>query len=380
MQLYASASPAAPDLVIREVFGGVDGPVVSGPAEQSPYAPGTSTASALLDWNCSQGRVFVAIGGGERSAPVSVPTPSCADRLRVETARRLYRGANLRITVRDTWWRGNVTVRMCVTAPNGASGCVDAHMPPDQLRTSRVGQVLLAGRWTVSVSYGDTELTRVVKVVPPIRGARRLPRILVTGDSMIEGPSDALVRALRGRARVIPDFYVASGITRPFIVDWGPLPAMQVAAYRQDATVVSLGMGDSRPFETADGTAHCCGEAWTDAFARAVRRMMRTYLQGRRSAVVWLNEPYPRDEGIPGRIEAINTAIDRAAAGLRRVRVLDLDKRFTPDGTFRMWERYRGRRVRLRASQGYHLSRAASRIVTKTMILPALVDLGLLDG
>jgi hypothetical protein len=177
----------------------------------------------------------------------------------------------------------------------------------------------------------------------------------------------------------VPDVFVSSGITRPFIVNWALLPGKQVDAYRQDATVVSLGMGDSRSIATPAGAAECCGEAWTAAYAGEVRRVMRTFSQRGRAAVVWLNEPFPRTPGSHERITAINTAIARAASGLPRVRVLDVARLLTPGGTFRETLLHRGRRIRVRERDGVHISRSGSRLVATTLIIPALVELGVLE-
>ena len=57
-------------------------------------------------------------------------------------------------------------------------------------------------------------------------------------------------------------------------------------------------------------------------------------------------------------------AILRAAQGLDRVTVLRLDLVFTPDG-FREVMPYRGRNVRVRVSDGIHMTIAGSAIAAK---------------
>ena len=380
LHLEASASPRAPTLHIREVIDGRDVAVSSAPAADSPYAADTSTASASLEWTCAQGRVFVAVTADERSTPVIVPTPSCADRLRVDTPRRIFRGESLRITLKDTWGLGGIVPSICVAQPDGAVGCVDAAIGRGEIRTSRVTQALLSGRWAARVTYGAAGVDRAIDVVAPLRGSRKVPRILVTGDSMIEVPGRTLQRTLSDRARVIADIYYGSGITRPSVVDWATLPAVQVAAYRPDATIVSLGMVDYGALDVGGSTVACCGTRWTAAYAAAVRRIMTSYSQDGRAAVVWLNEPFPLNPASRPRIRSVNDAIRDAAAGLRRTRVLDVAALLTPGETFRRSMRLGGRWIRVRNPDGLHMSAAGSRLVTRTMIDPALVGLGVLEG
>jgi hypothetical protein len=68
----------------------------------------------------------------------------------------------------------------------------------------------------------------------------------------------------------------------------------------------------------------------------------------------------------------VNAALRLVAAGTRRfVRLIDLERVFTPGGRYRDTMRIGGRRVRVRQRDGVHLSVAgaalAARVVIRTM-------------
>jgi hypothetical protein len=90
--------------------------------------------------------------------------------------------------------------------------------------------------------------------------------------------------------------------------------------------------------------------------------MMKTYRRRGRARVVWLTLPIPR--GARTWTDAVNAAVVRAANGLERVTVLRLDLVFTPDG-FREVMPYRGHDVRVRVSDGIHMTIAGAAIAAK---------------
>jgi hypothetical protein len=104
---------------------------------------------------------------------------------------------------------------------------------------------------------------------------------------------------------------------------------------------------------------------------------MRAYAHGGRAAVVWLNLPYPRDPDHAAAVIAVNAALRSAAAGLRRVRVLDLAAVFTPGGVYRQSLLRGGREIRVRKDDGVHLTVAGARIAARA-VTAQLVRFGVL--
>ncbi len=333
-------------------------------------APVASGADVQLPWTCTTARTFIAVVGDQRSAPLTVTTPSCAKRYRLDVTDRISLGDNIRVTLFDQWHRGSLKGELCATRPDAQRTCAAVDLPASQFIASAVFRARRAGEWTLAFSDGATTALRPV-VVQRKRYPRGRPTVLSTGDSIMLTPTTAITRALQGIARVIDDVYVGSGITRPFVVDWAKLPGKQVKAYRPDAVVVSIGMGDGR----AIGPVECCGLDWVAAYSDRVRAMMKTYARSGRGAVAWMTVPYQRDPERHEYTVAVNAAVVRAAQGLERVKVVDLAAALTPGGKYRASMTIDGKRARVRSSDGIHLTAAGARIASR-LALKALGRLG----
>jgi hypothetical protein len=133
-------------------------------------------------------------------------------------------------------------------------------------------------------------------------------------------------------------------------------------------TVISLGANEGFPMTAADGTQHaCCDAAWVAEYARRVRKIMRIYARNGRARVIYLTIAAPRVAAHVPITTAVNTAIVRAAVGLRGVRVLRMDLLFSPHG-YQPSIRYHGRDVDVRAPDGVHLDVAGTAIEAQEVV------------
>lgn len=89
---------------------------------------------------------------------------------------------------------------------------------------------------------------------------------------------------------------------------------------------------------------------------------MQVYRRSGHGEVVWLLIPVPRSPAPAKIVAADNAAVRLAARRLSHVTVLDLGAIFTPDGAFHQSIRHDGRLVRVRASDGLHLTAAGQGI------------------
>ncbi len=186
-------------------------------------------------------------------------------------------------------------------------------------------------------------------------GAPAAPAVLAAGDSMMVGIDDFLADELGTAAQVTKDARPGTGISKP-PADWENIAAAEVKTVRPRTTVILLGASDGFPMRTPAGvTAPCCDEPWVAEYARRVRAMMQTYLQGGRGRVFWLTLPLSRAPSHRQVVVAVNTAIARAGEGVAGVTVVRFDKLFTPNGYTDVF-RYRGRNVRIRDVDGLHFN------------------------
>jgi hypothetical protein len=233
------------------------------------------------------------------------------------------------------------------------------------------------GRLTAVLAVLATSAMLVPAGTAAGRGSERFT-VLATGDSMIQIIDSFLKERLgAGGIRVKSDARISTGISKPFMLNWVRHAKRQVRRLHPDLTVVFIGANDGFPI----GGANCCGPAWVDGYARRARSMMRTYAQGGQGRVYWLLLPAPRGGNFRRVFPAVDAALVRAASKLRGVRVIHLERIFTPDGRFRPVIRWHGHRVNARQHDGVHLSRsgasiAASVIIAKLRAEGAWVRLG----
>lgn len=303
--------------------------------------------------------------GTTTSAPVR--TPSCDRRLAL-TVRRAGRRVAIRAT--DRFGVGDVIAQICTARPGGSRDCRGFRIVPGKT-FRQFTYAASPGLWPAAVGtdWGQ-RLFAQTYVRPKDRAG-----LLATGDSMIEYLDATLKRRLGERDfRVRTDPRISTGISKPFLLNW-PAYAKRQARARPDVTVVFIGANDGFAF----GKAECCGDAWVDAYAKRVHKMMETYSRSRRGLVYWLTLPAARPAQWHQVYPAINRAIFKAAfATVGAAQVVDLAKTLTPNGRFRSSMRWRGRRVTVRQGDGIHLSLAGAEIA-ETLIERALRADGAID-
>lgn len=192
-----------------------------------------------------------------------------------------------------------------------------------------------------------------------------LETLLVTGDSL-STPLDIELgqRLASDGVDVIRDPHLATGISRDDLVDWAQLSATQVADDEPDAVVIFIGANEGLPMPGPDGQeVSCCGPAWAAVWANRARQLIENYAQGGKAKVYWLTVPTARDPDRAPITDAVNAAVNAAAAPWRsEVRVLDMGAIFTPEDRFRNAIDVGGRETIVREPDGVHLNDEGSSI------------------
>ena len=199
-------------------------------------------------------------------------------------------------------------------------------------------------------------------LVPAVPAKAAKPAVLATGDSMIQYVDVALKRQLRKSARVPSDARISTGLSKTSFLNWPRHARAQARRYHPRAVVVFLGANDGFPMRGR----RCCGTRWRREYARRAGRMMDAYRRQGVRRVYWLLLPQARDGDFRRIYPAVNAGVRLAANRRRkRVRILKLNKVFTPRGRYRDSMRYRGRLIRVRQADGIHLSPAGATIAAR---------------
>jgi hypothetical protein len=179
-------------------------------------------------------------------------------------------------------------------------------------------------------------------------------------------PLDAdLARLLAPRGvTVIRDPHLGTGISKPFVVDWGELSRQQVRKDRPDAVVVFIGANEGFPLPGPGKLQiQCCGADWAAIYAGRARAMADTYRRGGAARVYWITLPLPRETARQAISRTVNAAIDVAVQPWRsQVRVIDTVPVFTPHG-YRDAMPVGGRDTIVRQPDGIHLNNAGAAVL-----------------
>jgi lysophospholipase L1-like esterase len=316
-------------------------------------------------WSCA-GRLRrftatqAAADGTPAVATAEVRTPSCAHRMTMAGPRVTKAPRDAAMRLRDRWRLGDFAVRFCVRAPGARERCRSVQLRAGRRERTVRFHAQRPGGYAITAEMPYQRVRRTLRASPPSGHLR----ILATGDSMIQ-IVDSFIRAETGSATVRSDARVSTGISKPSLLDWRAHAREQAAGVRPDVTVMFLGANDGFRMAGAD----CCGMPWIAEYARRAREMMRAYARGGRARVYWLLLPAPRDGFFRETFPAVNAGLRQAAAGLEDdVRLIELDKVFTPGGLYRKSMRIDGKLVRVRQRDGVHLSTRGAKLAARVVV------------
>lgn len=370
---YIDLGMLAPTGSRVDFFERIDGQAVqigSGSAEADVEYP-SATVLRIAKWRCDRLiRRFVGLAtapdGRQTIARAETRTPDCRDRLEVVVPRKIARGGLLPVTVFDRFTLGGTKATVCAGVQGAKARCKTFELT----EAAPTGTVRFrAGRdavWRVRVKHPGGLIERVLTVGKAKRPAEAagLPALLITGDSLIQGIDAFLSDRLQTAFDVTSDTRPGTGLIKPTGVDWPALARTQAAKLKPAVTVLSLGINDGVPIAGVE----CCSPAWSAAYARRARSLMRTYTRGSRGRMLWLTLPLPRDPRFAVISRAVNVGIRQAAAGQESVTLIDLAELLTPGDRYRDAIPIDGQSVRVRAGDGIHLSVAGARYVASVIV------------
>lgn len=290
----------------------------------------------------------------------SVRTASCAHRFRLRVPAHVGRGGSARIRLVDGWGLGGIRTRLCLTAPSGGRRCRTVPFPAAVSTASQAFRPRERGRWRIDLQVTRFHVRQSVAVGVRSVAAPAVPTVLATGDSTMQGVESSLADDLGDAATVVSD--VHPGFSMSLGGGWPAIARAQVARSRPATTVISLGAAEGFAMTVADGRTHdCCDAAWVAGYADRVRRVMDIYRRHGRARVFYLTIVGQRQPARQAVVDAVNTAILRAAKGRTGVSVLRMDQLFSPHG-YQEYLRYRGRDVDVREPDGVHLNASGTAI------------------
>lgn len=204
-------------------------------------------------------------------------------------------------------------------------------------------------------------------------------RILLVGDSLSIGLGKQLDAVFAGRAgvRFAHLGKVSSGLANPAFFDWDAQLAAQVRTHRPDVVLIMLGANDDKPLPTADGRQAAFGSRdWDMAYGERLARLHGiARSENAQAAIYFIGVPVMGDPAFNGRMAHVNGVLAKAARNLPGCAFIDVkDVLADPSGAFApVAKAPDGEVVKLRASDGVHISGAGSRLLA-ARCLEAMAD------
>jgi lysophospholipase L1-like esterase len=315
-------------------------------------------------WRCDRRRrTFTATetldDGTAQTHHATVTTPSCTAQLALATWPRPPRaGRPLDVTVTSTRRADRRRVRVCATRRK-TRACRSATLSATGVVNTKL-VLRRPGQWRLTATGPGIALTR------RLHAGRRKLTILATGDSEIQVLDDQLAGAVRGRAHVIGEAHISTGLTKLGMFNWLARAKLDASAIHPDITVMSIGANDGFDLPGSHGgPVACCSQDWIDAYAARAHQMMRSYLRHGAGRVYWFLLPTPRKASFVHIYQAVDAGFVKAAAQFPAgVHVVDIRPIFSPGGAYRQ----NVGSVDARESDGIHLSAGGDRIALRFLL------------
>lgn len=204
----------------------------------------------------------------------------------------------------------------------------------------------------------------------PSRARAGAKKLLIVGSSTIEGGFGIwLAQALEERDgyEVERRAHVSSGLARPDFYDWVAAGAKAHEQFGPDATVVMFGGNDGQGLymgKQADPKWHRYGEpGWTPEYRKRVNDFSDAVAPNG-EWIFWIGMPQVESPKLNARIRHMNKIYRAEMAVRRHALFIDTWRELVDDeGEFTSHLAVDGKRTRVRAADGIHLSRTGAHML-----------------
>jgi uncharacterized protein len=207
-------------------------------------------------------------------------------------------------------------------------------------------------------------------------------RLWVTGDSLLIDPGKVLLESTAGEKAIVAagpvETHAATGLAQPEAFNWFEYLPSETRRLHPGVVVIGFGGNDGQDLFGPGGGQHFGTASWIAEYSRRVGGVMDD-LVAENARVVWVGLPIPRDGGLAGRFELMNS-VYRAEAEKRHGTVLYLDvyNRFAKHGRYADYlPDQDGKLALMREPDGIHYQLAGAEVVADLVrkALPQLVTI-----
>jgi len=199
--------------------------------------------------------------------------------------------------------------------------------------------------------------------------------VLVVGDSLSIPLAKQLERFYSLQRGV--DFHssgkVSSGLARPDFHDWEAEMERLARRHRPDLLYIMLGANDHKPMPKAPGSLRFASNAWNREYAKRVQRLLNIARSHNSDvAIRWVGVPVMQDPALDRGVQHINKLIAVQVGRNENCRFIDTrDVLADASGRYMAYADTGSGRVKLRASDGVHLTAAGAAMLADSCLAPA---------
>ena len=203
-------------------------------------------------------------------------------------------------------------------------------------------------------------------------------RLWVAGDSLIITPGYAIVRAAGGSPAIESvggvDGRVATGLTRPDVVNWFDEIRKKMKELRPKAVVLGFGGNDDKAYMTGlpEGVSIDAfgGSVWRREYGRRVGGLMDA-INRAGGFVIWIGLPQTRSPEQTQRFDVVNAVVQKEARKREgRAAFIDTYTMFAGDdgGYTQFLPNGSGGLVEVRADDGVHFEREGGDMIARVVL------------
>ncbi|HOF01550.1 MAG TPA: DUF459 domain-containing protein [Spirochaetota bacterium] len=201
-------------------------------------------------------------------------------------------------------------------------------------------------------------------------------KILLLGDSMMKEAFSSMINASLANNNSIYTYTLAnysSGLSRPDFFNWPLETEKLLSEYRFDLAICILGMNDAQDIEENGIKYFVNSENWNNIYRERAEKFV-SLLSENITKVYWLGVPIMRDDRYNKRMLKLNQIFSDVCKNFANVKFFDISQKLSDAGRYTDYLKIDGVLVKIRLSDGKHVTYEGAKIITQDLIRNISLD------
>jgi hypothetical protein len=165
----------------------------------------------------------------------------------------------------------------------------------------------------------------------------------------------------------------SSGLSRPDFFNWPLETEKLLSEYRFDLAICILGMNDAQDIEENGIKYFVNSENWNNIYRERAEKFV-SLLSENITKVYWLGVPIMRDDRYNKRMLKLNQIFSDVCKNFANVKFFDISQKLSDAGRYADYLKIDGVLVKIRLSDGKHVTYEGAKIITQDLIRNISLD------